>query len=74
MELLECQNLPLNSFKYGLDLLSYQDLWEMAPIPEESSFFVSIFAQVILKKSSKQKQGEFLGLGLQTGYTPSKVF
>ena len=46
MELLECQNLPLNSFKYGLDLLSYQDLWEMAPIPEESSFLVSIFAQV----------------------------
>lgn len=46
----------------------------MAPIPEESSFFVSIFAEVILKKLSKQKQGEFLGLGLRTGYTPSKVF
>ena len=74
MELLGCQNLLLNSFKYGLDLLSYQDLWEMAPIPEESSFLVSIFAQVILKKSSKWKRRIFLGLGLWTGYTPSKVF
>lgn len=52
MEFLGCQNLLLYSFKYGLDLLSYRDLWEMAPIPEESSFFVSIFAEVILKKSS----------------------
>lgn len=74
MEFLGCQNLLLYSFKYGLDLLSYRDLWEMAPIPEENSFFVSIFAEVILKKSSKKKQGEFLGLGLRTGYTPSKVF
>lgn len=31
----------------------------MAPIPEESSFFVSIFAEVILKKSSKQKRRIF---------------
>lgn len=46
----------------------------MAPIPEESSFFVTIFTEVILIKSSKQKQGEFLGLGLWTGYTPSRVF
>lgn len=74
MELLGCQNLLLYSFKYDLDLLSYRDPWEMAPILEESSFFVSIFAEVILKKSSKQKQGEFLGLGLRTGFTPSKVF
>lgn len=35
----------------------------MAPIPEESSFFVTIFAEVILKKSSKQKQGEIFRPG-----------